>query len=226
MDSLKAYLRSEKDKISGIEGNKAKISYILTYYWIWILGIAFFIYMSIFSIHQFFFTVKYNWFYITFANTYAELSEPSSLWKGYVEYTGYDLKEKNVVFEDSCYFDYLQDVTGNTYFETFIALTETGTMDALTMETDSLIAAGQTGLLMDLDNEAFSSIKEKYGDRFIYCKPNDTEYGKDEVAVGIDISDSILMTKYGIYADSCALGIGAHSEHPEAIEAFLDYILE
>ena len=77
---------------------------------------------------------------------------------------------------------------------------------------------------MDLDSEEYAAIKEKYGDRFLYCEPFDEEYSDEPVAIGIDISDSILMTKYNIYPDSCALGIGANSEHIEAVEAFLDYI--
>jgi hypothetical protein len=56
--------------------------------------------------------------------------------------------------------------------------------------------------------------------------PYDEEYGEDQVPVGIDISDSILMTKYNLYPDSCALGIGAYSEHLDAVEQFLDYIFE
>jgi hypothetical protein len=42
--------------------------------------------------------------------------------------------------------------------------------------------------------------------------------------VGIDISDSILMTRYHLYADGCALGIGAQSSNIDAVEKFLEYI--
>jgi hypothetical protein len=34
------------------------------------------------------------------------------------------------------------------------------------------------------------------------------------------------MTKYNIYPDNCVLGIGAYAEHLDAVEMFLDYILE
>ena len=46
----------------------------------------------------------------------------------------------------------------------------------------------------------------------------------DKVAVGIDISDSKLVTKYGIYPLDAALGIGAKSERVDAVEKFLDFI--
>ncbi|MCQ2500846.1 MAG: hypothetical protein MJ117_05825, partial [Lachnospiraceae bacterium] len=60
--------------------------------------------------------------------------------------------------------------------------------------------------------------------RFLYCEPFDEEYSTEPVAVGIDVSDSILMTKYHVYVNSCALGIGAKSGDLEAVETFLDYI--
>lgn len=221
---LKGRFNREKEKIAGIEGWKAKAEYIWQYYNLWIIGILAAVFFVIFSIQRFFFHVNENWFYIMFTNTYAEVGDHSDLWKGYVEYTGYDLKEKNVVFNNSAYFDYKENVTGNSYFESFVAYTEAGTLDAITMETDSLTALGESGRLMDLDSEACASIKEKYGDRFLYCEPFDEEYSTEPVAVGIDVSDSILITKYHVYPNTCGLGIGAKSGDIEAVEAFLDYI--
>lgn len=218
------YFSDAKKQVAEIDGWKAKLEYIWQYYYLWIIGVVAAVAFLSFAIHQFFFTVKENWFYITFNNTYAEIGDHSELWKGYVEYTGYDLKQANVIFNNVSFFDYKDGVTGNTYFESFVAYTETGTLDAITMEADSLIALGETGRLIDLDSEACASIKEKYGDRFLYCEPFDEDYGSDQVAVAIDISDSILMTKYNIYPNNCAIGIGAASKHLEAVEAFLDYI--
>ena len=34
------------------------------------------------------------------------------------------------------------------------------------------------------------------------------------------------MTRYHLYTEGCAIGIGAQSEHLEAVELFLDYILQ
>ena len=68
-------------------------------------------------------------------------------------------------------------------------------------------------------------IYSRYSDRLVYSIPYDTAYGTDPVPVGIDVSDSILMTKYHLYADSCAIGIGAKSENLKEVEFFIDYIL-
>lgn len=217
---------AEINKIKGISTNKKRWEYIWEYYYLWIIGIIAAICFIIFAVHQYTTAIKDNWFYLTITNTYEKVGEGSALWDGYVEYTGYDTSEKNVVFNCESYFDYTKNVTGNTYFETFISHVDSGTLDAVTMVPDSLVALGQNGCLLDLDAPECASIKEKYGDRFIYCEPFDEDYGSDHVAVGIDISDSILITKYHIYADGCALGIGSKSEHIEAVEQFLDYVFE
>ncbi len=223
---MKKRLLEIRQTVKEIDGFGAKLEYIWEYYSLWIIGIAAAIIFIIFCINRFFFTVKENWVYIMFNNTYAEVGNGSDLWEGYVEYTGYDTSEKNVEFNNASYFDYQQNVTGNSYFESFVAYTEAGTLDAITMEADALTALGESGRLMDLNSEECESIREKYGDRFLYCEPYDTEYSTEPVAVGIDISDSILMTEYNIYTDSCALGIGSYSGNIEAVEAFLDYILD
>ncbi len=223
---LVSYLKEEWKKICEIDGWRKKLEYIWQYYYLWILGIVFLIFFVSFAIKSYFFQVNENWVYIMFNNTYAEVGNGSDLWDGFVEYAGFDLKEKNVEFNNTSYFDYKQSVTGNSYFESFVAYTEGGTLDAITMEADSLTALGESGRLMDLDSEACASIKAKYGDRFLYCEPLNKEYSTEPVAVGIDLTDSILMTKYHVYTNTCALGIGAQSGDIEAVEAFLDYVLE
>lgn len=223
---VKEFFKSEKEKIRNIPGIKKKLEYIWEYYSILIISIVAITVFITFVVHRLSTVLTENWLYITFTNTYAEIGNGSELWDGYVEYSGYDTKKKNVEFNCQSYFDYEKSVTGNSYFEAFVAYTDGGTLDAVTMEEGSLISLGESGRLIDLDSEACSAIKEKYGDRFIYCEAYDKDYSDEPVAVGIDISDSILMTKYKIYKDSCALGIGAKSGHIDAVEKFLDYIFE
>lgn len=223
---MKYKWKEEIKKIKNIPGMKAKLEYIWEYYYLWIIGIVAAVAFLIFAIHQLTTVLTENWFYITFTNTYADVGNKSDLWDGYVEYTGYDVKEKNVEFNNESYFDYEKTITGNSYFEAFVAYTDGGTLDAVTMEEGSLVSLGESGRLLDLNQEACKSIKEKYGDRFVYCNAYDQEYSKDPVPVGIDISDSILMTKYHLYKKSCVIGIGAQSKHLDAVEKFLDYIYE
>ena len=217
---------TEKQKISEIPGFRKKAEYIWEYYKLWIIGIVCAIWFFSFAIHQYTTTLHDYWCFMVFSNTYADAGDGSELWQDYVDYAGFDLEEKEVEFIANSYFDYLKGVTGNTYFEAFVAYADGGVLDGIVQGSGSLAALGKTGRLMDLDSEECASIRSKYGDRFIYSDPIDDEYGSDKVAVGIDISDSKLVKKYNVYSVDIALGIGANSQNVESVEKFLDFILE
>ena len=223
---LKRWWRTEREKISGIPGSAKKIEYIWEYYKLWIIGIVFAIWFVTFAVRQYTTGLKDYRCFVIFANTYADAGDHSQIWKDYVEYAGFDLKEEAVRFDANSYFDYLKGVTGNSYFESFVAYADSGTLDAIVMGRDSLTALGKTGRLLDLDNEECSSIRAKYGDRFLYAVPLDEEYSTGEVPVCIDISDSRLVTQYGVYSEPCAIGIGALSENVDSVELFLDFLFE
>lgn len=226
MSRLGRWAKTEKEKIDAIPNARKRAAYIWEYYKIWIIAAVFCIWFVSFAIHQYTTTLHDYCCYMMFNNTFAEAGDGSEIWKDYVEYTGFDLNEKAVEFNAESYFDYKKGATGNSYFEAFVAYADSGTLDGITMETESLKALGKTGRLMDLDSDACASIKEKYGDRFVYSVPFDGEYSTDEVPVGIDISDSRLVSKYAVYAGDCALAIGAKSENIDAVEMFLDLILK
>lgn len=226
MQRLKEYLLSEKDKIKNLPSLQSKLTYIWQYYCLWIIGFVTLICFTVFTIFTYYNTVGEYYIYVTFANTRADIGEDSKLYDEYIEYRDFDLSQCRVGFNNQAYFDYGKDETGNTYFESFITYTDAGTLDAVTMEKDSLILMGQSGRLIDLNSEACLEIKEKYEDRFVYAKPYDEEYSTDLVPIGIDISDSILMTKYNIYPESCVLGIGAFSHRIDEVEKFLEFVLE
>ena len=223
---LKKWWKAEREKISGIPGSAKKIEYIWGYYKLWIIGIVFAIWFVTFAVRQYTTGLKDYRCFVIFANTYADAGDHSQIWKDYVEYAGFDLKEEAVRFDANSYFDYLKGVTGNSYFESFVAYADSGTLDAIVMGRDSLTALGKTGRLLDLDSEECSSIRAKYGDRFLYAVPLDEEYSTGEVPVCIDISDSRLVTQYGVYSEPCAIGIGALSENVDSVELFLDFLFE
>ena len=66
----------------------------------------------------------------------------------------------------------------------------------------------------------------KYEDRLIYAVPLDEEYSTEPVPIGIDLSDSALISKYHIYSDSCAVGVSANCPHMDAVLKFLAFVLE
>ena len=194
-------LKGEREKIKEISGTGKKIEYIWDYYKLWIIGIVFFIWFVTFAVRQYTTNLRDYRCFMIFANTYADAGDHSA-----------------------SYFDYLKGVTGNSYFEAFVAYADSGTLDAIVMGSDSLTALGRTGRLLDLNSEACASIRAKYGDHFLYAVPIDTEYSTEEVPVCIDISDSRLVSEYGIYSEPCAIGIGALSKNVEAVEQFLDFL--
>ena len=226
--SFKKYLKQEfnnaKNEVSQLEG-AAKLQYVWDYYKLWLIGafclIAFLIYLIVVR----FITPGDNWFYITIANTQADVGNHSQMWKDFVDYSGYNTREKNVYFNTNCYFDPFSD-RPNDYYTYFVAYVDAGTLDLIAMEKDDLQKLGERGRLLDLSSPEASVIMEKYADRLIYAKPLDTEYSEDPVPIGIDLSDTVLVSKYHVYADSCAVGLGAHCPHMDAILQFLDFVLE
>ena len=216
----------EKEKLKRLPF-KEKIRYIWTYFWIPIVAILFVLIFGTFLIVRISTNIPDNWLMVTFANTTAQAGTGSQLWEDFTEHTGYDLKQKKVEFNAESYFDYLKDqAKGNAYYNAFVTLADVGELDAITMESASLAALGQSGRLFDLNDEKCADLKAKYADRFVYYTPTD-ESGKelDPIPVGIDISDSLLVTKYHLYVDSCALGVGAHSENIKEVGDFLSFVL-
>ncbi|MBE5998239.1 MAG: hypothetical protein E7237_01270 [Sarcina sp.] len=223
---LRSFFKSESDKLSKMT-LKQKLGYIRDYYWLQISLTVIFLVLISFVVYRVRTTLSDHWFYLMLANTQEEAGTNSPLWKGYVEYSGYDLSEKLIEFNDESWFDYGKNkAAGNKYYEIFVGFTDAGILDAVTMEPDNLTSLGESGRLLDLNSEKCARLREKYGDRFLYAVPYDREYSTDPVPVGIDISDSILISKYHLYEGGCAIGIGAQSGHLEAVELFLDYILQ
>ncbi|MDO5455408.1 MAG: hypothetical protein Q4F25_00670 [Eubacteriales bacterium] len=224
MGRLHNWFVGEKKKISSMTPRTAA-EYIWDYYKLWIIGIVCLVSLGLFVYGRVSTAMSEHWCYIMFADTRAEAGSGSKIWEDFVEYTGYDTSQKLLEFNAEAYFDYAENLgRGNRYYEMFAGFTDAGLLDAVTMETDSLTLLGASGRLLDLSRPECASIKEKYGDRFLYALPIDTEYSTEEVPVGIDISDSRIVTEYHIYDESCALGIGAFSGHIEAVEAFLDFL--
>ena len=178
---------------------KQKLRYIWEYYWLPIVGITAGVLFLIYFLYHLLFATKEYWFYVTFVNIRPQTGVESELME---EFVG----------------------TNNNYYQMFVATVEAGHLDAVVMEEENLVALGASGRLLDLEAEANAACFEKYKDRFVYAVPYDEEYSTEPVAVGIDISDSRLMTEYELYDDTCVLGVGAYTQHPEDVVAFLEFI--
>ena len=221
---FRAFWAREKEKLDKLT-TRQKIRYIWDYYWLWILGIVCFFSIGGYMIYRACFAVKDYWFFCVFANTMEDGGNGSGLWKDFVAYSGYDTSQKKVEMNASMYFDpSIPGGTNNSYYQGFVALVESGELDCVVMNTEGLQGVGSSGRLLDLTDESCQEIYAKYKDRLVYCEPYDEEYEKDLVPVGIDISDSLLITKYHLYEGDCALGISAYTSRPEGVETFLEFL--
>ncbi len=222
MAGLRKWFREEQEKLSGMTRAR-KLTYIWDYYKLWIIGIL----AGAALVTGLAWRISHNipdcWLYVVFANTRAEAGNGSALWNEFTEAEGYDLTEKRVEFDDSAYFDYTKNqARGNRYYEVFVALADAGVIDAVTMEPDSLAALGRSGRLLDLHAPICDDIRERWQDRLIWYQPEEGE----AIPVGIDVSDSLLITRYHLYEDGCGLGIGVESRNLDNVERFLSFILE
>lgn len=223
---MRKFLTSEGKKLKAMSAGQ-RLGYILEYYWLWILGIGSALFLTSYLIWNYTTAIRDNWISVAFPGALEQAGEGSALWKDYVAFTGYDVKRKNVRFRDGLYFDATREAgTNNSYYQAFVSMIEAGELDAAVMETAQLTAVGESGRFLDLRSGEAGNLLEKYGDRLVYALPYDTEYSAVPVPVGIDISDSLLVTKYHLYEGDCALGIGAYSRRVEAAERFLAWILE
>lgn len=221
---MKKWLKQEKTKLHGMTVSQ-KMHYIWDYYKLWIIGIAALVVFSGYIVTNYRNANRDNHIYIAFVNTMAELGEGSDFWEGYVDFSGVDVKEETVTFDTENYFDMTKNsVTGNHYYEKVVVLIDSKTADALVMETKNLVALGQSGRLIDLNNEKTKPLMERYSDRLITADVEDEDGNTRKVAVGIDISDSRLVTRDRAY-EECALGISETIEDVQSVEEFLAYLI-
>lgn len=225
MRKLRSYLAAEKEKIR-ILSLKQKIRYITGYYWLWILGIGTALFLTGYVIYRAAFTPKDFWFYGVFANSPVNIGDVSGCRRDFINFAGYDTREKKVEMNAAVWFDpSVRGGTANSYYQAFVATVESGDLDVVVMSSAGLKGIGSSGRLMDLTDERVNDLFQKYEDRIIYCDPYDEDYGTSQVPVGIDVSDSLLVTKYSLYENDCVLGIGAYTKRPENVKSFLAFIL-
>ena len=257
---IRTYFASEKEKIRYLD-TKGKLSYVLRYYWLWILGIGGGLFMLCYILFHVFFAIKEYAFYGIFANTSVSADMESELRHDFVEYAGYDTKQKKVEMNTTSYFDpSVKGGTNNSYYQMFVTVTEAKELDVLVMGTEGLRGIGSSGRLLDLAaEEKTADLLEKYRDRLIFCEPYDETYIAEQISertteqtteqtskqlvdpamdrkeiyqggqvpVAIDLSDSLLVTKYHLYeeGEQIALGLGAYTQRPESAKTFLAFIL-
>jgi len=120
IERFRSFWKNESDKLEG-KTARQKAEYVWEYYWLWIVGISFAVFMIIFTVYRATTAVKDHWFYLMLADTRAEVGNDTELWYGYVAYSGYDPAEKNVEFNDEAYFDYSKNHAAGNFCKLYIS---------------------------------------------------------------------------------------------------------
>lgn len=216
------FSRREGEKIRALP-RRERARYIWDYYKLWIIGLFTALFFLFYLPYRAFFVVTDFWIYATFVGTTAPCGDGSPMWEDFVEYSGFDPGEKQVYFNGASFFDPSQEGgTLGSYFQSFVAAVEAGDLDLACLHRDGLVALGESGRLLDLsEQEVFA----RFADRFVTCIPYDEEYSTEPVPVGIDLSDSRLVTEYGLYEGDCVLGVGAYTSRKETVALFIDWAL-
>ena len=223
---LRNWLETEREKLHTMDRAKAA-EYIWQYYKLWIISVVGAVCIGAYLLILSLLTPNENWLYVCFANVPpgTALQEGGQLHQAYAQYAGFDLKEKNLVFDTNCYCNPSEKTYGNNYYNKLVALMDGGVLDLLVMEQEDLQAIGTTGRLMDLDGDHFQ-LDERWKDRLIYCENTASDYEKALVPVAVDLSGSFLTEPEGPYTDGCAVSLSAASSRTEELERFLIFFLE
>ena len=224
--NVRTFLRQESAKLREMTFRQ-RVKYIWQYFGIFIIAFIGIVWLGVYFIVHLRQGEPEYWLYAAFANTPNQVKNESALLRDFEAYSGYDTREKRVEFSTNMYFAYTDGrIQGLEYYNSFVALADTGTLDLITMHPEQLAALGQSGRLMDWNMEECQALREKYADRLIYYQPPEGAELDKPFPVGIDISDSLLVSKYNLYASSLALGITVQSGRLDAVGVFLDFILQ
>lgn len=224
MKQRKKWFEGEREKI-GTLPLKAKAEYIWNYYKIWIIAAAALLLFAVYIGRTVRGAIGDNWFYACFANTSADVGSDSAFCRDFADYAGYDLRQKNLVFNAQMYCRPSKGKYNDVYYQNLVAFLDGGVLDVLIMEKPEIQTLGAGGRLLDLEDERVRAVYEKYKDRLVFCEPyRAEEYGKSRVAVGIDLAGSVLVGDHRAYPDGCVLAISSQAPHMDQIECFLAYL--
>jgi len=223
MRTLPQWYRDEREKLKGY-GPGARLRYVWQYYRLWIIGIGFMVGFAAYALWNYFTVPGDIHFYAIFSNTYAPLGQGSGFYDGFVEAAGYDLSTGVVEIDCANYCKPSGRVAGNTYYEKLISMLDGRVDDVWVAEAEDVIAVGAGGRLMDLDGPDAAVLKERYGDRFVYCTPLDESYSDQPVPIGIDLAGTALTGEYSAYPNGAVLGVNAYTGRLDQVVVFLDYL--
>ena len=225
MRTLPQWYRDEREKLKGY-GPRDRLKYIWQYYRLWIIGLCSVLCFASYAIWNYVTVPGDIHFYAIFSNTYAQLGPGSDFYNGFVETAGYDLSTGVGEIDCANYCKPSGRAAGNIYYEKLISMLDGKVDDVWIAEAEDVIAVGEGGRLTDLNSSEAAALKERYGDRFVYCMPLDESYSDQPVPIGIDLAGTALTGEYSAYPNGAVLGVNAYTQRLDQVVVFLDYLFE
>jgi hypothetical protein len=203
-----------------------KVGYIWDYYKLWLIGAVVAVGLLVYFLSLYRNGSDDVVFKAAFVNFYDDVSDSSDFALGFKEYLeGHDSGsgiEGVIEFDNNMFFNLNKNSDYySSYYQKLIAYLESGTLDCVICGYDNLMGIGQGGRFIDLSDERIKSVYDMYSDRIVYIS---TEEG--DIPIGIDISDSPVLSGMNGYGESCYLAFSANSAHFDKGKLFLEYLLE
>lgn len=226
---MKIFNRLSKDDAAHMT-RRQKIEYFWDYNKIQTIALIVLVILAVYFIRLAFRRNVPTWLNVAMINEYEDVSENSSLYKGFVQYLDEvsgekpDLANEKITFDDRYFFD-LSDSADftNSYYQRLVALIENSETDVVIGSYDNIMGIAQGGRVMDLSDKRVRALYNKYSDRIVTYK---TEEGK-EIPVAIRLSGSGIIDEDTDYHSSDVyLALSSTIKHIRPAELFADYLLQ
>ncbi len=220
MDNL--WIKQELEKIKEMSVKKA-IGYILDYYKIPLISIGVLIGLLCYFMSIFLRPVQEAAGSVAFVNFYEDVTEDSGFYTAFMEQYKEKMPVESILVFDNHYFFNLEKEADykNSYYQKLTAYLEAGTVDVVICEEENLMGIAKSGRFLDLSDERVVEIYKQYQERIVYLFLEG-----EKIPIGIDVSDSPVLTGLNGYQKKCFLAISSNASHLEFVESFLKYLLK
>lgn len=201
---------------------QSKVQYIWTYYKLWIFGAIVILFILGYAIYTTMGIHKDAVINVTFVNADEITVSESSLFDEFID-THFDPKLDCADVSANFHISLSDSGTASgTAVQVLSAQILSGEIDALISDKDIIHYMASGGSLANLTDVFSKELLEKYQSQLIYA--TDEESG-ESYPVGISLNESSRFQDEHFMSEPAVLGVGITSEHMDAVEMFVDYLM-
>lgn len=221
--SFKEKWQNEKNKLKPMNW-KEKIGYIWEYYKLWIIGTLVIVIFSSSMISSMVKNSRPTYLYATFINASSYGNEDFDLIADFADYADVNTKKEQLSLDTTLQLSEGEEYDEMTYNSTMklYAQIVAKSIDVMVMGKTIIDDYAAQDAFLALDETLPSDLYEKLQDQILTANnENGTSY-----ECGIDISDSVVLQRSELYADTQTpvFSIVSNSEHVENAIVFLEYL--